>query len=286
MVLKLKYPSIFQKGLNFHLANTLLNKDENTYLHSHDFFEIFFLQQGKIKHLINKEIYEVSPDEICFIKPSDEHCFTKTTDAPSALMTNIAFTPEFYTEVSSFLFKDASPEEIPVSSSPVTIDPLLQEQLKIQTNRLMHRHKEINAGRQTEIIKCLLVNVFMQISQKRDYQKTDVPIWLSDTCRQMQRKENYVAGLYRMIRISGKSQEHLNRAMKKHRSITPTSFINGIRLQEAAYLLRTTHKTITDIIYETGFSNISHFNRLFREHYIHTPRKYRQNNSSIINPEK
>ncbi len=285
MIRELKYQSIFQKGFDFHLANTLLDKDERTYRHRHNYYELFFLQQGKIKHLINKETVEVSPDEICFIRPLDEHCFIKSSNVPSALMTNIAFTPAMYAEVSSFLFKESFSEKIPISQHPAKIDRLLLEQLKTQTNALMQGHSEFSTERQTGIIKCLLVNVFMEISQRRESSKNDVPIWLKETCRKMVDKFNYTIGLDRMITLSGKSQEHLTRVMKKYISTTPTGFINTLRLQEAAQLLRSTQEPVLDIILETGFNNISHFNRVFKLKFHTTPRQYRKNNNTIINPE-
>ncbi|WP_370654036.1 helix-turn-helix domain-containing protein [Methylophaga sp.] len=37
-----------------------------------------------------------------------------------------------------------------------------------------------------------------------------------------------------------------------------------------------TRKTISEIAFQAGFNNISHFNRVFKSYFWHSPREYRQ----------
>lgn len=54
-----------------------------------------------------------------------------------------------------------------------------------------------------------------------------------------------------------------------------THFLQSIRLETARNLLTSTDKSITEIAYESGFSNLSHFNFLFKKRWDKTPRELR-----------
>jgi AraC-like DNA-binding protein len=45
-------------------------------------------------------------------------------------------------------------------------------------------------------------------------------------------------------------------------------------MEEAAFLLRQAKHTVSETGYELGFSNLSHFSRLFEKHYGITPKKF------------
>ena len=98
----------------------------------------------------------------------------------------------------------------------------------------------------------------------------------------MKKTENLTIGLPRFIELSGKTQEHLGRCMKKYLSLSPSEFINDLRLEQAAKELRSTQKTVFDIMLDCGFQNASYFNKRFKEKFHLTPTKYRFGNLAII----
>jgi AraC-like DNA-binding protein len=49
-----------------------------------------------------------------------------------------------------------------------------------------------------------------------------------------------------------------------------------LRLSYACRLLKESDKTITEVSYDCGFSNLANFNRQFRRHYRMTPKEYRK----------
>ncbi len=65
------------------------------------------------------------------------------------------------------------------------------------------------------------------------------------------------------------------RYFKKITGKTFTQFVNEYRLVHAAKLLHEKQTSITDICYESGFSNFSHFNKLFKQFSGKTPSMYR-----------
>ena len=68
--------------------------------------------------------------------------------------------------------------------------------------------------------------------------------------------------------------------MRRHAGKSLSEFVNGIRLERAMEMLRHTDKNISDIAYDTGFANVTYFNRLFRNKYNRTPRSVRTKNDN------
>lgn len=55
-----------------------------------------------------------------------------------------------------------------------------------------------------------------------------------------------------------------------------SQYLTNIRLQYAAKLIMNTEKNITEICYEVGYGNFSHFLRSFKKQYGVSPREYRK----------
>ncbi len=67
------------------------------------------------------------------------------------------------------------------------------------------------------------------------------------------------------------SRQQLNRKLKALTGRTAVEFVRQIRLKRAAMLLQNNHATITEIAYQVGFSNPSHFSRSFNEEFGKSP---------------
>lgn len=77
------------------------------------------------------------------------------------------------------------------------------------------------------------------------------------------------------------SKMQLYRKLKALSGMTPAEFIKYIRLKEAAHLLITTQKTVTEIFYCTGFNNQSYFFREFKKLYQCSPNEYREQQTTV-----
>ncbi|MDD3079741.1 MAG: two-component regulator propeller domain-containing protein [Paludibacter sp.] len=71
------------------------------------------------------------------------------------------------------------------------------------------------------------------------------------------------------------SKMQLYRKMKEILGLTPTEYIRSIRLKQAEKLLKTTNKTVQEIMYLCGFNNKAYFYREFLKKYHATPKEYR-----------
>tara|TARA_B110000114_G_scaffold43656_1_gene46184 strand:+ start:762 stop:1262 length:501 start_codon:yes stop_codon:yes gene_type:complete len=72
------------------------------------------------------------------------------------------------------------------------------------------------------------------------------------------------------------------RFFKKTTGKTFTKLVNEYRVVHATKLLSESQSSITDICYECGFNNFSHFNKLFKEFTGKSASKYRNEMTNLV----
>lgn len=83
--------------------------------------------------------------------------------------------------------------------------------------------------------------------------------------------------LNQLADIAGMSPSSFSRFFKKSTGKTLSEYIVDIRLGHAARELADSTKTVAEICYESGFNNVSNFNRAFKSHRGCTPKDFRDN---------
>ncbi len=279
----LNYIDIFDSGSGFFIADTVFSGTQKTGTHTHDFYEFFILRQGELIHYHNDEKYLLKPGEICFIHPTDHHYFQSTPEGIPAIITNVAFTIGEYEQARNYL-QCPGFESLPVTERKVLPDNNSLSALLAVFENIFKLAGLASTIELQFLFRALLIQALVILNKKPSQSGNSLPHWLSAACHQMEKPQNYQKGIPRFIELSGKTQEHLTRSLKKYLSITPSEFINNIRLLEAAKQLRNTTHPVGQIVFETGFENPSYFNRLFKAKYGQSPGKYRLLNLSIVNP--
>jgi AraC-like DNA-binding protein len=66
----------------------------------------------------------------------------------------------------------------------------------------------------------------------------------------------------------------LYRRLKEQADATPSQFIQQVRIEHGARLLRIEEGTISEVAYTVGFDNRSYLSRQFREHLGQSPSEY------------
>lgn len=73
-----------------------------------------------------------------------------------------------------------------------------------------------------------------------------------------------------------RSLSSFKRDFRKLYGVSPGKWLLGKRLERAASLLHTSDLTVTEVVFECGFEDLSHFSRAFKERFDHSPSAYRQ----------
>jgi AraC-like DNA-binding protein len=75
---------------------------------------------------------------------------------------------------------------------------------------------------------------------------------------------------------TGTNRNKVNEVLKTELGMTFTSYLNKLRLTEAARLLtENSAAAVAEIAYSVGYGNVSYFNKLFKEEYGCTPKTFR-----------
>lgn len=83
--------------------------------------------------------------------------------------------------------------------------------------------------------------------------------------------------------LCNRSVSSFKRDFLKCFQTTPGKWLNESRLKKAAALLTHTDLPVTQIAFECGFENLSHFSRRFRHHFAIPPRSYRERTGHELN---
>ena len=92
----------------------------------------------------------------------------------------------------------------------------------------------------------------------------------------------YNLSLEEYARLCGKSLSSFKRDFKKTFKNTPGRWLTQRRLQYARQLLMGSERNVTEVCYDSGFENPSHFTRVFRTAFGDSPLEYRRNKTAAV----
>jgi AraC family cel operon transcriptional repressor len=270
----------------FHIADTPLPGHYRTFAHSHDFYEFFVVRRGVVRHFVNGAHEDMPVGALTLVRPRDEHCFQNAGGTGASVFTNVAFGARTYDQVVAALplglarRTQSLPPLLPGLAEPRRrhVDALIG-QLRSDTSLAPVEQSLLLCDLLTAVLTALV------LSERSSAQTQQAaPDWLQSAVASMTQRDNYCAGLPRLLALCGHSQEHVTRSMRRFVGVTPTAFVNRLRLAEAARLLCNTDRKVLPILLDCGFNNVSHFLALFRERYNCTPRQYRRRHRMVTDP--
>lgn len=83
-------------------------------------------------------------------------------------------------------------------------------------------------------------------------------------------------GLEQYATLCNRSLSAFKRDFQKQFNTTPGRWLLEKRLQRAMSLLKNSHKPVADVAFESGFENLSHFSRSFKQRFGASPLSARQ----------
>lgn len=256
------------------------------WIHSHDFFEMYYLHRGSCTQIINGNAIEMRPGDFLILAPDSSH-FTQILDDTSIAMVVALRKSTFQsTFFSLFLGADILSEFIRNVLYGNTAEPYLifrtGGDISIR-NQLYNMYYEFEhpVAYSRHAINNNMSNLFIYLL--RNYQ--DRLISSSNdvqTAGEILSMLQYIQCNYKTVSLTelrGKyhfQQQYISKIIKRETGKTFTELKQALRLQNAAELLQETKLSISDIAAELNYSDQSHFTRYFKAEYGVTPNQYRQ----------
>ena len=124
-------------------------------------------------------------------------------------------------------------------------------------------------------VEFLLLQISEALSNIKTTHIQKPPIWIED----LKELLHYDIAELSLKYLSDQLQihpVHISRAAPKHLSMSLGEYIRQQKLKKAIPLLFDNSKSLTEITYQAGFSDQSHFNRVFKSHFDMNPSSYRK----------
>ena len=111
------------------------------------------------------------------------------------------------------------------------------------------------------------------------------PDWLARACTAAQTRAMFQRGASGFVAAAGRQHAHVARVCRDLLGVTPTAYVNAIRMDYAARQLTGSSDSLTEIALDCGIENLSHFHRLFKARHGMTPKAWRRRyQHSVIQP--
>ena len=238
--------------------------------HYHDYYEIILVESGDAIHDINGTRTVVCTGTLALIRPEDHHC-VYSYKSGSYLMYNIRYTPETFLRAAAFAGMD--PALLTAPALPVSVR-LSTDQLARYAARLHELADMPPSALRGAFIRRYMLEVILELVSARNVPGT-MPAWMSSLLSRLDDvrhvEELDVPGLARM---AGMSPEHLSRSFRRYLGVTPSKYLNFLRMRLAARLIEEGLDDIMEISLRCGYNNLSWFYRNFREFYRKSPGEY------------
>ena len=242
-------------------------------LHRHEFCEFFLVAEGQLMQTFNGTETLLPPKSLQFCFADDEHLLGCYGNSPAKIFNIHVGNLRFRKDLAALSDK----WRIPIEDCTQRISPLPDEVFQ----SLLYKSEKLcrmdNSSAMAMVLFRLLTEevLFLLAARTSDLDGTLPPEWLLRTYLEMQKAENFTAGLGRMVELSGKSQEHLCRTFRNHYGLTPREFILELKLMEAARQLAM-GIPVLDAATLAGFQNLSYFRKTFQARFAILPLQYRK----------
>ncbi len=243
--------------------------------HYHDYYEIFLMLEGSAIHLVNGTKEKISRGKLVLIRPFDHHDYC-CDNGGSFSMLNITFTEETARELFDYLGKGFPSESLLSLPLPpgLSLTEVDMQRIAKRMDRIRAIAPKDHELRKTSL-RILLFDVLTRHFSSFKPVADSMPQWLEELCETVKAEGNFAQGSAYFFSLTDKSREHVSRCMKKYTGMTVSEYINTLRLHYIANMLRDSNHSITQIIFDSGFNNISWASELFKKKYGMNLRDYR-----------
>jgi AraC family cel operon transcriptional repressor len=238
-------------------------------VHRHDFYECFLVEKGSGRHVCGQVTTRLLVGELYFIRPEHAHGF-RSSPGEALVITNVAMDARAFerSPVREFLPEGAWREaEAPWRAR---LDPE-------QVDTFLDTTAQVGAGARDTLDALYFLHALARLLRiPHRAIGSDLPDWLREALPMAADPAHLSEGLPGLMRICGRSPEHVARSFRRHLGMTPTEWLNAARIHQARRLLETTRMPVIEVAFEAGFDNLSYFHKLFKRQTGESPLRYRK----------
>ena len=246
--------------------------------HCHSFFEIYYVDRGNCRFMVENNIYDLHQGDFLLIPPDVLH-YTRYLDGPCKKYGIYFRSDDISPQVSaampggSSFFQETRIFQLPDAhhyQAELLLDRMLTEE-KIEDSR-------------TEAMLYLQLQELLLFCSRNCSFLQEIPANIRTTDRQIVLAARYISDHYMepisaadIASAAGFSPNYLSKRFREAAGIGVHEYLMFVRLQHAALDLVSTGDSITEIALRSGFSDSNYFKDAFKKKYGITPSAYRKN---------
>ena len=248
--------------------------------HCHDYVEVVYMCSGTTTHIVNGKTIRLQQGELLFLSQSALQEILRAEENDIAV--NFVVLPEFFQEALSIIGEEATPLRrflldclFEQNSGPGYLLFQVSDNIPIQNlvENLIFSLLYDTPNRR-KVSQMTMTLLFLQLLGHTDKLVWDSQEEILQVLRYVD--EHYVDGsLHEAAALLHSDVSSLSREIRRKSGKTYTELVQEKRLNQAAFLLRTTDRKVEDIALAVGYENISYFHRIFRKEYGVSPRQFR-----------
>ena len=242
--------------------------DNMSQSHYHEYYEIYYLESGERFHMVEDQLYKMEAGEFMIFPPYVMHHSYGEENIPFKRLV-LYFKPE---EILWPSVRDALKEE----SGIYRADIKKRQEIHRVMEGILKEQKDPGAFHEEYDRGMLNVLLLLIAREKRPEKAPGKSSRIGEVIRYIHSHYQEDISLEMLAQMFYVSPYYLCREFKKSTNSTIVRYINVTRIMNAQRKFMETSKNITDISRETGFSNLTHFNRVFKSVTGMSPSQYRR----------
>lgn len=243
--------------------------------HHHNYYEFFFISQGKILHILNNVKTELPTGTLVMLRMNESHSVRPIAKAESLQMT-VGVTENKLKKLTDALSSDMFDLILNEPQICFVLTEDEQRFLNHLAEKLDYITDDFNANNMRkiiveEIIVCFLTIIYQNIS----HTYRTIPTWFNNLLRAMNSPKLLFASVSDIAKYTNYSKKTLVSYFKKYKGETIISYQNRLKVNYACNLLSTTNMTTLAIANRLMYSSLTAFNTMFKKYIGMTPKEYR-----------
>ena len=236
--------------------------------HYHEYFELYYLESGRRFHMVQDEMYEMHPGQFMIFAPYIMHRSFGNQNMPFKRMVLYFQSGEVLSEELRKTVEAGVGVYRPDRQDETFIRRILGNILEEQENPEVFSNEYMATQ-----LTGLLLRIARKLEKPERVKKLDR---IGEVLHFIHTNFDKEISLEQLSQTFYLSPYYLCREFKKHTNTTIVQYLNVTRIMNAQRKLMETDQSITQISRETGFSNITHFNRVFKSITGMSPSQFRK----------
>lgn len=301
-----KLYSLKKSGGEWILSSDVLMKPEDNFAihrhkrfasfaeHKHDYLELIYVFSGQLQQKINGKIVNIKEGDLCLLDLNVTHSIEPSSEKDVAV--NIVMKEQFFNSIFMGLLSDNNiimdflvkaiyhKKEF---KQHLIFNCLHNEQVKWIVSRILWEYYNNAPGKDTAIYAHILLLFTELLRTYKSNMGKDSEEKLNKTI--VSEIKNYLIENFNKVDLKSTADhfhfhpDYLSKLIKNSTGQSFTALLQEIKLKEASLLLKNTDLPVEEVVYRTGYTNMSHFYRLFKIRYNVTPIEYRKNKRCTTN---